>query len=349
MGAREPTHDGVRLMRIGRAVGYIGGAAASVVATVAAVASAWMLPVASGPLVTGIIVQVPAGSSALQVGQILEQGGLVRSAWVFAAVARLEGIERGLQAGFYRFRPDMHLQEVLSILSRGAIGIEQVTVPEGYTIAQIATLLERRGLGDAERFMELALDDRWLFGSLRTLDKPPGSLEGYLFPDTYQFAPGQPEEAVLRKMVARFVDRVVPLYERIGKESGLSLHQAVVLASIVEKEAMRDSERALISSVFHNRLRRGQPLQADPTLLYVLSPPPRKLSRADLGMDSPYNTYRFPGLPPTAISNPGLASIEAALRPAHTPYLYFVAKGDGTHVFSRTFQEHVMARRRLPF
>ena len=336
-------------LRLGRAAGVALALGALAVATAGLVAGAYLLPVQTGPLAAPVIVEVPAGVTAAAVGQLLQQHGLIRSALLFRVMARLEGLDGQLQAGYYRLRPDMHLQEVLHMLARGSVAVEQVTIPEGSTIRSIAALLARRGLVDPDRFIALASDDSWLFGQERTLPKPPGSLEGYLFPDTYRFEVGQSEASIIRKMVARFVEKALPVYQELGPGSGLTLHEAVTLASIIEKEAMRDSERPLISSVFHNRLRLGRPLQADPTLMYVLDPAPRKLYNKHLAIDSPYNTYRYPGLPPTPIASPGLASLRAALRPADTPYLYFVARGDGTHIFSRTFQEHVRARQQLAF
>ena len=334
-------------------LGRVAGAAVGIFAvacTAAGVAiSALLLPVRTGPLAVGRVVEVPSGATAREVGALLQERGLVRSGLAFAVLARAWGLDRQLQAGFYRVRPDLSLAEILRLLTSGSVVVEEVTIPEGYTIRSIASLLERRGLADAERFVALASDDRWLFGAHRPFEKPPGSLEGYLFPDTYRFVRGQSEQSIIRRMVARFAERMLPLYRELGGASGLSLHQAVILASIVEKEAVVDWERPLIASVFHNRLRRGRPLQADPTLQYVLDPPPRKLLRTHLSIDSPYNTYRYRGLPPTPIASPGEASFRAVLQPARTPYLYFVARGDGTHIFSRTFAEHVQARRSVAF
>ncbi|WP_324717583.1 endolytic transglycosylase MltG [Carboxydochorda subterranea] len=347
--AETPSAVGTGWHKAGRWVGIAAAAGALAVTAAGVIVAAWMMPVSSGPLVASVIIHVPQESTASQVGRELEERNLVRSGWLFALMARVQGLDQRLQAGYYRLRADMAPQEMIRILSRGAVAVEEVTIPEGSTIEGIAWRLERAGLANARRFIELASDDRWLFGESRPIDKPPGSLEGYLFPDTYRFAVGQDEEALIRKMVARFAEKVLPLYQELGAGGKLSLHQVVVLASIVEKEAMRDSERALIASVFHNRLRLGRPLQADPTLMYILHPPPKKLYRQHLAIDSPYNTYRYPGLPPTAIASPGLASIRAVLRPASTPYLYFVARGDGTHVFSRTFRDHVDARRRLAY
>ena len=336
------------MLRMGRVAGIALAMGALAATTAGIAATVYLMPVQTGPLVAPVIVEVPAGSTAAAVGEILERHGLIRSALLFRVMARLEGLDGSLQAGYYRLRPDMHLREVLRMLAQGTVAVEQVTIPEGATIRTIAAQLQRRGLVDAERFIELASDDTWLLGDEpRSIPKPPGSLEGYLFPDTYRFEVGQGEESIIQKMVARFAEKVLPVYEELGEGSGLSLHEAITLASIIEKEAMRDSERPLISSVFHNRLRLGQPLQADPTLMYVLDPAPRKLYNKHLAIDSPYNTYRYRGLPPTPIASPGLASIRAALRPADTPYLYFVARGDGTHIFSRTFQEHVRARQQV--
>ena len=312
----------------------------------------WLLPPDAWPAShpPGARIRVEAGSGAAVVGASLAQQGWVRSAAAFVVWSRLTGSDRQLQAGYYRAAGRLNLVELVRLLTSGRPLEETVTIPEGSTIRTIAALLAQRGLVDPDRFVRLALDDRWLGGELaRRLGKPPGSLEGYLFPDTYRFSPGQGEEQILRRMVARFVERVLPIYRELGEGSGLSLHEAVILASIVEKEAMVDPERPLIASVFRNRLRLGRPLQADPTVLYALGDGPRRLTREDLAVDSPYNTYRYPGLPPTPIASPGEASLRAVLAPASTPYLYFVARGDGTHIFSRTFREHRQARQQAGY
>lgn len=181
------------------------------------------------------------------------------------------------------------------------------------------------------------------------MDIPVASLEGYLFPDTYYFTYGQSEEEIIRQMVSRFVDVVYPAVEgKIGRW-GLGLHEIVTLASIVEREVMADSERPLVASVYLNRLKINMPLQADPTVRYVMTEDRSRVLYRDLEIDSPYNTYRNNGLPPGPIASPGLASIMAVLEPAETDYLFFVAKGDGTHQFSRTFSEHVRARQQLGY
>jgi UPF0755 protein len=204
-------------------------------------------------------------------------------------------------------------------------------------------------LVDYNKFMELALDASKVFGDSPPLEIPIASLEGYLFPDTYRISYGQTEAEIIRQMVGRFSEVVLPAVEGMVGRWGLGLHEIITLASIVEREVMVDWERPLVASVFLNRLRINMPLQADPTVRYVMREDRSRVLYRDLEIDSPYNTYQNSGLPPGPIASPGLASIMAVLEPADTDYYYFVARGDGTHQFSRTFAEHVQARQQLGY
>jgi UPF0755 protein len=195
--------------------------------------------------------------------------------------------------------------------------------------------------------LRLARDKKLVYGDSCPIDIPVDTLEGYLFPDTYRFAIGQKEEEIIKIMVNRCLEVASPLYE--GYDGSLSFHEVITLASIVEKEAIYDRERPVIAGVFLNRLRIGMRLQADPTVRYVVNEPRSRVLYRDLEVESPYNTYRYPGLPPGPIASPGVASIRAVIEPADVDYMYFVARGDGTHYFSRTFAEHVAARRRFGY
>jgi UPF0755 protein len=308
-----------------------------------------MLPVDPKGEDTSRLVNVQPGLTGRQIAQLMAEAGLVRDADFFYLLLRLTGTGQKLQAGHYRLAPSMNAFEIMEQLRDGRVTPVVVTIPEGFELKQIAARLEERGLADYHRFMELAVEKTLVFGDSPPVDIPVASLEGYLFPDTYYFTYGQSEEEIIRQMVSRFVDVVYPAVEgKIGRW-GLGLHEIVTLASIVEREVMADSERPLVASVYLNRLKINMPLQADPTVRYVMTEDRSRVLYRDLEIDSPYNTYRNNGLPPGPIASPGLASIMAVLEPAETDYLFFVAKGDGTHQFSRTFSEHVRARQQLGY
>jgi UPF0755 protein len=267
----------------------------------------------------------------------------------FRVSAEVRKLSAQLQVGEYELRRNMTLTEVLDTIASGeTVRSPLITIPEGWRAEEIAQYLESRGVLDAETFIRIASDPA-LIGQYPAL-RNAQSLEGYLFPDSYDFARDLTSEQLVRTLVSQFERRVGESVRAKGAEQGLSVHGLVTLASIIEREAVDADERPLISAVFHNRLERGMPLQADPTTQYALVPfgiltPGRSywkrdLTQADLRSESPYNTYRVGGLPPGPICNPGLASIEAAAGPANRPYLYFVAKGDGTHLFAETLEEH---------
>lgn len=308
-------------------------------------ASSMLAPVGSDPRLS-TVVEVPRGASTADIAALLQREGLVRSATLFRLYAYFKGLDSRLQSGEYQLSPAMTAQEILSRLARGRVVEHPFTVPEGFTVEQVAALLENHGLGSRQRFLEIARS-----GDFRPEFVPPDlplrePLEGYLFPDTYLLTRGTAEEEIIRMMHDRFLAVFTDELRRRARELGLTVHEVVTLASIIEKEAAVDSERPLISAVFHNRRRLGMRLDADPTVKYVMARPPRNLSLQDLEVDSPYNTYKYAGLPPGPIANPGEAALRAALYPADVDYLYFVAKNDGTHIFSRTLREHLAAKRR---
>lgn len=279
---------------------------------------------------------VPRGASFGIVARGLERAGLIRSADNFIFVAGLIGAHKRIQAGEYELSPSMTPRQILSALVRGRVRYHSVTIPEGYNIKEIASTLEKRGLVDREEFLART-HDRELIGRLGLEGE---SLEGYLFPDTYLFTKGMTVEEIIVKMVDRFKEVYNTEFREKAQAMGLTMKEVVTLASIIEKETSRPEERAMVSSVFHNRLRKGIPLQSDPTVIYGIEDFDGNLTKQHLLTRTPYNTYLNPGLPPTPIANPGKESIYAALHPSMEDYLYFVSRNDGTHHFSRSLEEH---------
>ena len=220
------------------------------------------------------------------------------------------------------------------VLGKGIFQV--VTVPEGFTVNDIGDLLAQLRIADKQKFLAAASDPQ-LLASLGLQDK---GIEGYLFPSTYHFTPGTPEKDIVLAMAEQFRKVSQPLLDRRAPDDPLSAHQIITLASIIEKETGVESERALVSAVFHNRLKLHMPLQSDPTVIYGLSEFDGNLTRKNLQDPSPYNTYRIVALPPGPICNPSLSSIKAALKPADVPFLYFVSRNDGTHVFSERLDDH---------
>ena len=282
-----------------------------------------------------VVVVVPRGASLKQTAAILARAKVVDHPSLFALAARLSGRAGCLQAGEYRLSPAMTYQGLLQNLCAGRVLLHSLTIPEGFTMRQIVERAATQGLLDRNQALAL-LHDR---GFISGLGIQAPSLEGFLFPTTYRLPRGLGARAVLAMMVRRF-QRVWKTLEPQARRLGLSQLQAVTLASIIEKEAQVDWERALISAVYHNRLKRGMRLQADPTVIYGLTNFDGNLRKIDLDTDTPYNTYLHPGLPPGPICSPGLASLQAAVNPAPAKYLYFVAKGNGEHHFSRSYREH---------
>jgi len=314
-------------------------AVATVVAAItlaaAAVTTRLVLGMGPTPPAGGVEIVVRDGDGLPDVATRLEGAGVIRSALAFRVSARVSGRDRAIQPGLYRFTTATDLRGVLAVLAAGTTAPE-VTVPEGLTVRDVATLLATRGYGDADAFLCLADDPDFLLAA----GVPGPRLEGYLFPDTYRFAAYLSPGEILATMVRRFQDRFDPERRRRAAARGLSVDQVVTLASIIEKETGLASERPLIAAVFANRLRLGMPLQSDPTVIYGIPSFNGDLTRADLARPTPYNTYQIGGLPPGPIANPGLSSIDAALAPADSLALYFVSRNDGSHEFSTTLAEH---------
>jgi UPF0755 protein len=286
------------------------------------------------------IVDIPDGSTFRQVTALLERERLIPSRLGFLLLGRLTLADRRILPGEYALHGGMAPREILAKLLAGQVVLHPVTIPEGFTVAQIAALLEERGLTNAKEFLALAQDREFILSALQ-LDVP--NLEGYLFPDTYHFSRHARAKEMITTMMDRFWQTFTPEWRVRAQDIRMTVHQVLTLASVIEKETGADGERELIASVFHNRLLKRIPLQSDPTVIYGMTSFDGNLRRRDLEKTTPYNTYRVAGLPPGPIANPGAHSIRATLYPASTTYLYFVSKNNGTHQFSSTLTEHNLA------
>jgi len=298
---------------------------------------------ARGPVQNpAVVVSVKTGMSLSTLGETLKSANLLREPRLFVLLARWRGIDRNIRSGNYEFQGNATTGELLEALVSGPQKLDFVVIPEGLTLQETADALASGGLGDAERFLKLGRDPTFA----ANLGVPAPTLEGFLFPDTYAFAAGAPPAEILRHMTERFFTIFTPGMQEEGRELGLDPLEIVTLASLIEKEAAVASERALISAVFRNRLRRGMRLQSDPTAVYDLPGNTGRVRPSHLDRESPYNTYKIKGLPPGPIANPGQAALIAAVRPADdSKVLYFVARNDRTHVFSRSYREHRRAIR----
>ena len=274
------------------------------------------------------------------VARELGEKGVVSQPRLFVFWTWLCGLDTKVHRGLYRFEGAVSPRSVLDGLVRGRTVFYKVTIPEGFTVRQIGGLLERTGLVTPAGFAAAVSDPAAL--SPLGVDR----MEGYLFPSTYHFRALATEAEIVKTMFAEFKDTVTPDMVARARELGMTRHELVTLASIIEKEAGSGDEMPLVSAVFHNRLKRGMRLQSDPTVIYGLENFNGNLTRADLRSPSPYNTYKIRGLPPGPIANPGLAAMKAALFPAAVGYLYFVSRNDGSHHFSRSLREHNVAVRK---
>ena len=300
----------------------------------------WLYALSPGPppAKTQIEVIIPARASLSAITEILAENKVIRDDVRFSILALLTGSAKKLKAGEYVFESGRRPLEVIERLKKGKVLYRPVTIPEGTEMARIAEILAAAGWSDYDRFVDLVHDPEILadFGI------HAANLEGYLFPDTYYLSRGQQTTIEIIRMM---VNKHFQVFNELAKNSNdlpmsLTHHEMVTLASIVEKETGLEEERGLVGSVFLNRLAKGMRLQADPTVRYGLKKNNGPLSRDDLKNPSSYNTYKFPGLPPGPITNPGREAIKAVLFPVESDYLYFVAKDDKSHHFSRTLQEH---------
>ncbi len=284
-------------------------------------------------------VDIPPGVSSNTIGRRLVDVGVIENDMVFRVALRWSGRVRSLKAGEYRFDHPMSALDVLETIGRGDAFARRITFPEGLTILEMAQLYESRGFGPARDFTEAA-SDAWL---LKDLDPAATDLEGYLFPDTYGLPRRTPASRLIAQMVGRFRATYTDDLRSHAEERELTTREVVTLASLIEKETGTPDERPLVAAVYTNRLKIRMGLQADPTVVYALQKAGKydgNIRREDLALDSPYNTYKYPGLPPGPVASPGKASLEAAVRPADVPYLYFVSRNDGTHAFAATLDEH---------
>lgn len=281
--------------------------------------------VESGPLSDSVTVIVPKGATSGTVARLLAQAGVIDKPWLFRVVGRLNGLDKRIRAGEYEFMPRMSLSETLQKVTSGEVYYRKITFAEGMTVAQFVALLEENPVLSGE------------------INEPVK--EGELLPETYSFTYGDSRDSIIVRAKREMVKVLTEEWEK--RAAGLPLkspQELLILASVVEKETGVEAERPQVASVFVNRLRKGMKLQTDPTVIYALTKGERELGRPllkkDLGTDSPYNTYKYYGLPPAPICNPGTEAIRAAAHPADTDYLYFVASGDGGHNFAKSLSDH---------
>jgi len=285
------------------------------------------------------LILIPAGAHTRSILQQLEKEGIIRTQWPALFYLWWNKGRSGIKAGEYQFKRAMPSKNVMDILMEGKIFQRSLTIPEGWNLFQVAELLESKGFGSKPEIQNLLQNPE----RIRGLDPEAKNLEGYLYPDTYFYTRGTGVAEMLARIVNRFQRVFDDTRRRRAEELGLDIRDIVILASLIEKETAIPSERALISAVFHRRLKEGIRLQCDPTVIYastLIGKFDGVIRRSDLNLDSPYNTYQVSGLPAGPIANPGLASIEAALYPSDDKYLYFVARKDGSHRFSASLAEH---------
>ncbi|MEJ2166253.1 MAG: endolytic transglycosylase MltG [Desulfobacterales bacterium] len=285
---------------------------------------------------------VAQGQTLKATADMLYRKNIIKSPLKLVWIARLKGYDKNLKAGEYLLSAAMSPRQILEIMVKGEVALHKLTVPEGYNIYQIAELIAQAGFATQADFIRVATDAELV----RKMGLVADTFEGYLFPDTYYFPKDVSLEKIISTMVEQFQAIFVPEWRKRAKQIGFTVNQVVTLASIIEKETGTPSERPMISSVFHNRLKKKMRLESDPTVIYGIKNFNGNLTRKDLKTKTPYNTYQIRGLPAGPIANPGRASLEAALYPEETSYIYFVAKKDSTHYFSTNLQDHNRAVRK---
>ncbi len=288
-------------------------------------------------------VEIPQGATYKQAINILYTNNLIRDKNLFIVLGKLTGLDKRIRYGYYSFLGKMSPFQVFKILKSGKIIEYEVTVVEGDTLLEIGKKLAALKFTKIDDFNELVKDRDFL----QTLEIDAPNIEGYLFPQTYKIPKGAPIKNVLRLMVETLREEYTDELKKRADKMKWDENRVLTLASIIEKEAITDEERPVISAVYHNRIKKGMPLQADPTAIYGVKSSKERITINDLKKKTDYNTYVIKGLPPGPIASPGIKSIKAALYPASVPYLYFVSQGNGTHYFSRTWPEHVAAIKRL--
>lgn len=286
-----------------------------------------------------IEIEIPKGATFRKAVEILSKEGLMKNKTLFLIIGRMSGLERKIRAGYYSIRGSMSPLSLLRMLISGQIIEYEIVIVEGDSLREIGAKLAEKGIIKKEDFIKLSTDRGFL--SFHDIKAP--SFEGYLFPDTYKIPKGTDSKEAIGGMIKRMREQYSDELRVRASEIGLSEREVLTLASIIEKEAKVDKERPLISAVYHNRLRKRIPLQADPTSIYGIEGFRRDITEKDLKRKTPYNTYIIKGLPPGPIASPGIKSIKAALYPADVPYLFFVSNNDNTHRFSVTPREHQVA------
>lgn len=287
-----------------------------------------------------VYITVQPGMTATDIGKLLEQRGVIGSRQKFWLIAKLGGSEGQFKAGTYQMYVNMPIREALDVLVGGEASMIRFTIPEGFSVREIAARLDKEGVVSGKEFLEKAKT----FGPYRYMQASRQAMyraEGFLFPDTYEVEPGTSPEAIMQMMVHNFDERLTDKMRERAKKMDLSIYELVTLASLVEKEARFEEDRPMIAQVFLKRLELNMPLQSDTTIQYLLDAPKEDVTYKDTEIESPYNTYQHYGLPPGPIANPGIASIEAVLYPADTDYLYFVADRGGHNHYSKSYNEHL--------
>lgn len=286
-----------------------------------------------------IEIEVPKGATFRQAVEILSKEGLMRNKKLFLFIGRVSGLDRKIKAGYYSIHGSMNPLSILRMLRKGQVIEYEIVIVEGDSLREIGEKLAEKGIIKKEDFIKLLSNKDFL----SSYDIKASTFEGYLFPDTYKIPKGMEPKEAIGGMINRLREKYSDEFKIRASELGLSEREVLTLASIIEKEAKVDKERPLISAVYHNRLRKRIPLQADPTCIYGIKSFGEKITEKDLRKKTPYNTYIIKGLPPGPIASPGIKSITAALYPAKVPFIFFVSNNDGTHIFSVTPREHQIA------
>jgi len=285
------------------------------------------------------LVIIKPGQGFKSFSKSLQKNGIIKDLYKFNLFARIKGYDKKVKAGEYILSPSITPHKILQILAAGKVYLHKITIPEGYNIRQIASITAKAGLCTETEFLCSVINSSFVHEE--GIDAE--TFEGYLFPDTYYFSKDVSPEKIISAMIKRFRSVFTPTYKEQAKKLGFSIHQAVTLASIIEKETGDPEERSVISSVFHNRLKKKMRLESDPTVIYGIKKFDGNIKKRHLKTSTPYNTYKIPGLPPGPIANPGKKAIEAALFPADTNFFYFVSKKDNTHMFSTNLRDHKKA------
>lgn len=292
---------------------------------------------------------IPKGSSVRATAKLLEREKMIKSSLVFEFYCKLNKMADRIKAGKYSINNSMDVPEIVETIVSGKALVDTVkfTIPEGYNLVQIVEKLSSLGVVSPESIQAALEAKKYDYGFIGQIPEREKMLEGYLFPDTYEIYKNTTAEAIIEKLLGRFDQVFTEEYRNRAKELNMSIDQVITLASIIEREAKLDEERPRISAVFHNRLKKDMMLQSCATIQYLFKEPKEVLTYKDLEIESPYNTYKHAGLPPGPIASPGLKAIEAALYPEDSDFLYFVAKDDGSHIFTKTYSEHLKAQNNL--